>query len=135
MSQNNTVNRRIVLNSRPVGVPTAGNFRLEACDVPVPAPGQVLTRTLYLSLDPYMRGRMSDAPSYAAPLALGEVMVGGTVGRVAASQHPDYQAGDLVLGQPRSTRTTRPATWCSATAAGRIMPSPRAAISPGSIAG
>jgi len=98
MNQNHTVNRRIVLNSRPVGAPTAGNFRLEACNVPVPAPGQVLTRTLYLSLDPYMRGRMSDAPSYTAPLALGEVMVGGTVGIVAASQHPDYQAGDLVLG-------------------------------------
>jgi NADPH-dependent curcumin reductase CurA len=98
MNQNNTVNRRIVLNSRPVGAPTAENFRLEACDVPVPASGQVLTRTLYLSLDPYMRGRMSDAPSYTAPLALGEVMVGGTVGIVAASQHPDYQAGDLVLG-------------------------------------
>ncbi len=98
MNQNNTVNRRIVLNSRPVGAPTAENFRLEACDVPVPASGQVLTRTLYLSLDPYMRGRMSDAPSYTAPLALGEVMVGGTVGIVAASQHPDYQTGDLVLG-------------------------------------
>ncbi len=98
MNQNNPVNHRIVLASRPVGAPTAANFRLEECDVPVPSPGQVLTRTLYLSLDPYMRGRMSDAPSYAAPLALGEVMVGGTVGRVAVSQHPDYQAGDLVLG-------------------------------------
>jgi NADPH-dependent curcumin reductase CurA len=71
---------------------------LRSATFPFPRSGQVLTRTLYLSLDPYMRGRMSDAPSYAAPLALGEVMVGGTVGRVAASQHPDYQAGDLVFG-------------------------------------
>lgn len=98
MAQSNTVNRRIVLNSRPVGAPTAGNFRLVESDVPVPSAGQVLTRTLYLSLDPYMRGRMSDAPSYAAPVAVGEVMVGGTVGRVAVSQHPDYLAGDLVVG-------------------------------------
>jgi hypothetical protein len=118
--QNNPVNRRIVLNARPVGAPTVENFRLEECDVPIASPGQVLTRTLYLSLDPYMRGRMSDAPSYTAPLALGEVMVGGTVGIVAASQHPDYQ----------------PATWCAATAAGRTMPSAaRALTSPGSIPG
>jgi len=61
MSQVNTVNRRIVLNSRPVGAPTAENFRLEALAIPVPSAGQVLLRTLYLSLDPYMRGRMSDA--------------------------------------------------------------------------
>lgn len=98
MAQCNTVNRRIVLNSRPAGAPTAGNFRLEAGAVPVPSAGQVLMRTLYLSLDPYMRGRMSDAPSYAEPVAVGEVMVGGTVARVEASQHQDYQAGDLVVG-------------------------------------
>ena len=98
MPQNNSVNRRIVLNSRPVGAPTAENFRLEALVVPVPSAGQVLLRTLYLSLDPYMRGRMSDAPSYAAPVAIGEVMVGGTVSRVEASLHPDYQPGDMVLG-------------------------------------
>lgn len=98
MTQNNAFNRRIVLNSRPVGAPTAENFRLEELDVPVPSAGQVLMHTLYLSLDPYMRGRMSDAPSYATPVAIGEAMVGGTVARVEASRHPDYKAGDLVLG-------------------------------------
>ena len=95
----NTINRRIVLASRPVGAPTPDNFRLEESSLPAPAAGQLLLRTLYLSLDPYMRGRMSDAPSYAAPVALGEVMVGGTVSRVEASQHPDFKPGDLVLGQ------------------------------------
>lgn len=93
-----TLNRRIVLNSRPVGEPTLADFRLESAPVPEPAEGQILLRTLYLSLDPYMRGRMSDAPSYAAPVALGEVMVGGTVSRVETSLHPDFQPGDLVLG-------------------------------------
>jgi NADPH-dependent curcumin reductase CurA len=98
MPQSNTVNRRIILSSRPVGAPTAENFRLEEIVVPVPSAGQVLLRTLYLSLDPYMRGRMSDAPSYADPVAIGAVMVGGTVSCVEASRHPDYQPGDVVLG-------------------------------------
>jgi NADPH-dependent curcumin reductase CurA len=98
MPQSNTVNHRIILNSRPVGTPTAENFRLEEIVVPVPSAGQVLLRTLYLSLDPYMRGRMSDAPSYAAPVAIGAVMVGGTISRVEATRHPDYQPGDVVLG-------------------------------------
>lgn len=98
MSQSNNINRRIVLNSRPVGAPTTDNFRLKETAVPIPNAHQLLLRTLYLSLDPYMRGCMSDAPSYAAPIALGEVMVGGTVSRVEISLHPDYQSGDLVLG-------------------------------------
>ena len=98
MSQSTTVNRRIVLNARPVGAPTADDFRIESAPVPQPAPGQVLLRTLYLSLDPYMRGRMSDAPSYAPPLAIGDLMVGGTVSRVEVSRHPDFKVGDLVLG-------------------------------------
>jgi NADPH-dependent curcumin reductase CurA len=98
MAESKTVNRRIVLNSRPVGAPIADNFRLEEVPVPEPGSGQVLLRTLYLSLDPYMRGRMSDARSYAASVAIGEVMVGGTVSQVAVSRHPDYQSGDLVLG-------------------------------------
>jgi NADPH-dependent curcumin reductase CurA len=97
MSHNTLLNHRIVLHSRPVGAPTAENFHLEQVEIPVPSNGQVLLRTLYLSLDPYMRGRMSDAPSYAPPVAIGEVMVGGTVSRVEASKHPEYQAGDLVL--------------------------------------
>jgi NADPH-dependent curcumin reductase len=98
MPQSHTVNRRIVLNSRPVGAPSPKNFLLEELAVPVPSGKQVLLRTLYLSLDPYMRGRMSDAPSYAAPVAVGDVIVGGTVSRVDASQHSGYQPGDLVLG-------------------------------------
>ena len=93
------INHRIVLNSRPVGAPTLDNFRLEEAPIAAPATGEVLLRTLVLSLDPYMRGRMSDGPSYAAPVALGEVMVGSTISRVEASQHPDFKAGDLVLGQ------------------------------------
>jgi NADPH-dependent curcumin reductase CurA len=98
MSKENNVNREIVLNSRPIGAPTADNFHLEKHKIPVPSNGQVLLRTIYLSLDPYMRGRMSDAPSYAAPVPVGGVMVGGTVSRVETSLHPDYQPGDLVLG-------------------------------------
>ena len=98
MSQSKTINRKIVLNSRPVGAPTTENFRLEETEIPNPSSGQVLLRTLYLSLDPYMRACMSDAPSYATPLEIGNVMVGSTVSRVEISQHPDYQIGDLVLG-------------------------------------
>lgn len=98
MAQGQIANRRIVLNSRPVGAPVAENFRLEQLGVPALSSGQVLLRTVYLSLDPYMRGRMSDGPSYAPPVAVGDVMVGGTVSRVDASRHTDYQVGDMVLG-------------------------------------
>ena len=98
MSENQTVNRKIVLNSRPVGAPTTENFRLEEGVAPIPTDGEVLLRTLYLSLDPYMRGRMSNAPSYAPPVEVGAEMIGGTVSRVERSLHPDYQTGDLVLG-------------------------------------
>ncbi len=98
MSANPIMRRSIVLNSRPVGAPTPGNFRLRESPMPAPAEGEVLLRTLYLSLDPYMRGRMSDAKSYATPVALGDVMVGGTVSRVQVSRHPDFKEGDLVLG-------------------------------------
>ncbi|EXI80267.1 MAG: NADPH-dependent curcumin reductase [Candidatus Accumulibacter appositus] len=95
--QNDSRNRRIVLESRPVGAPRSDNFRLDEAPVPQAAEGQLLLRTLYLSLDPYMRGRMSEAPSYAAPVGIGEPMPGGTVARVEASRHADYRAGDLVL--------------------------------------
>lgn len=97
MSQSKIANRRIVLNSRPVGAPTANDFRLETGDVPTPGAGQVLLRTVWLSLDPYMRGRMSDAPSYAPPVQLGDVMVGGTISRVVASNLPAFREGDLVV--------------------------------------
>lgn len=98
MPQNQPVNRRIVLAARPRGLPVPADFLLETAPVPVPQEGQILLRTLYLSLDPYMRGRMREAPSYAPPLALGETMIGGTVSRVAASRHPAFREGDLVLG-------------------------------------
>ena len=91
-------NRRIVLASRPEGAPQASNFRLEQSPAPEPRDGQVLLRTLWLSLDPYMRGRMSAARSYAKPVEVGEPMVGGTVNEVVASKHPDFKPGDVVLG-------------------------------------
>lgn len=94
----NPVNRRIVLASRPVGAPVADNFRLEESTKPTPKQGEVLLRSVYLSLDPYMRGRMSDAKSYADPVELDEVMVGGTVCQVEASNHPDFEVGEWVLG-------------------------------------
>jgi hypothetical protein len=90
-------NRRIVLARRPQGLPVDADFRLETLPVPTPAPGQVLLRTLYLSLDPYMRGRMSEGPSYAPPVALNETMTGQTVSVVGASNHPHFKAGELVL--------------------------------------
>ncbi|EGQ8061052.1 NADP-dependent oxidoreductase [Vibrio parahaemolyticus] len=93
----NATNRRIVLASRPHGAPTTKNFLLEEVAKPVPQAGEMLLRTVYLSLDPYMRGRMSDAESYAEPVALDDVMIGGTVCQVETSNHPDYEAGEWVL--------------------------------------
>jgi NADPH-dependent curcumin reductase CurA len=90
-------NRRIVLASRPVGAPTEANFRLETEKVPEPGEGQMLLRTMYLSLDPYMRGRMSDAPSYAPPVAVGGLMVGATVSRVEVSNLAGFAVGDYLL--------------------------------------
>lgn len=90
-------NRRIVLASRPVGAPTQDNFRLENATVPSIQDGEVLLRSIYLSLDPYMRGRMNDAKSYAEPVAIDDVMVGATVCQVEQSQHVDYQVGEWVL--------------------------------------
>ena len=97
MTQNSTINRKITLHSRPVGAPVPDNFRLVESAIPVPTEGQVLLRNLFLSLDPYMRGRMSDAKSYAAPVEIGAVMLGATVSQVEASHHPDFKAGELVL--------------------------------------
>ncbi|HEY6558809.1 MAG TPA: NADP-dependent oxidoreductase [Polyangiaceae bacterium] len=93
-----TTNRRWGLASRPLDEPSAENFRLESGAVPEPADGQMLVQNLYLSIDPYMRGRMSDRASYARPLEIGELMIGGTVGRVIASKSPDYQVSDLLVG-------------------------------------
>ncbi|SNY58893.1 NADP-dependent oxidoreductase [Enterobacter sp. CC120223-11] len=98
MSQHASRHRRWVLASRPHGEPVLQNFRLEEGDVPEPGHGQLLLRTVYLSLDPYMRGRMSDAPSYSPPVEIGATMVGGTVSRVVKSNHADFKPGDWVLG-------------------------------------
>ena len=92
------INQQIVLASRPSGEPDQDNFRLVSTDVPALADGQVLVRHHYLSLDPYMRGRMNDGKSYAAPQALGAVMIGGTVGEVVESRSPMFAAGDKVVG-------------------------------------
>ena len=94
----NLSNRRIVLASRPSTAASAANFRLESLPVPEPGAGQVLVRHHYLSLDPYMRGRMSESKSYAAPQPLGEVMIGGTAGEVVASRNPLFAVGDRVVG-------------------------------------
>ncbi|MFZ3407033.1 NADP-dependent oxidoreductase [Vibrio chagasii] len=90
-------NRRIVLASRPVGAPTQDNFRLETVAAPKINDGEMLLRSVYLSLDPYMRGRMSDAKSYADPVAIDEVMVGATVCQVEASNNSNYEVGEWVL--------------------------------------
>ncbi len=97
MTQTNTVNRQLQLASRPIGAPTAANFNLATHPVPTAGAGQVLLRTVYLSLDPYMRGRMSDAPSYAASVDVGATMVGATVCRVQTSQLDGFAEGEWVL--------------------------------------
>jgi NADPH-dependent curcumin reductase CurA len=93
------MNRRFVLIHRPVGPPTPADFELTTVAVPQPGDGEVVRRTIYLSLDPYMRGRMSDAPSYAKAAEIGQVMVGATVSAVVASRHPGFRDGDVVLTQ------------------------------------
>jgi len=92
-------NRRVVLASRPQGVVSEDNFRIESAPLPKCGDGQVLVRNLWLSLDPYMRGRMSDAKSYAKGVDIGEVMVGQTVGEVVESRHPGFRPGEKVLTQ------------------------------------
>ncbi len=89
--------KQIVLASRPKGPPTAENFRLETVPMPAVPTGGLLLRVLYLSLDPYMRGRMDDAKSYAKPVGIGEVMTGESVCEVIASDRPGYAVGDIVL--------------------------------------
>jgi NADPH-dependent curcumin reductase CurA len=99
MTQELILNQRIVLASRPAGAPTPENFRLEREALPDLQEGQVQLRTLYLSLDPYMRGRMSDAPSYADPVEIDAVMEGGAVSIVEQSRNPAFKVGDRVVGQ------------------------------------
>ena len=90
------MNRQITLAARPVGYPKESDFNLVEAPIPVPEDGQVLVKTLYLSVDPYMRGRMNQARSYAANVEFNEVMVGGVVAEVVESKHADFQAGDIV---------------------------------------
>ena len=95
---NIATNRRIVLAERPDGRPNPQNFRLETVETPAPGPGEIVTRTIWLSLAPYMFWRMREEKSYAPPVGIGDVMVGGTVGEVVRSNHPDFKPGDLALG-------------------------------------
>jgi NADPH-dependent curcumin reductase CurA len=92
-----TAGKRVLLAARPVGEPKESDFRIESMPVPTAGAGEMLLRTLWLSLDPYMRGRMSDAPSYATPVASGQVMEGRTVSEVVSSNLDGFAAGDIVL--------------------------------------
>ena len=92
------INRRIVLAERPAAYPEPKHFRLEEVPIPQPSEGEALVETIWLSLDPYMRGRMREGPSYAAAVQIGEVMTGGVVGRVVESRTPDLAVGDIVDG-------------------------------------
>ena len=92
------INRQVVLASRPSGKPQANNFTIAEAPIPTPEDGQVLSKTIYLSLDPYMRGRMNAGKSYADPVEIDEVMSGGTVGQVIESKNSGFSAGDFVFG-------------------------------------
>ena len=90
--------RRVILKSRPVGAPKPSDFEIVEQPLPAPKDGEMLCRTIYLSLDPYMRGRISGVKSYAKGVDPGELMVGGTVGEVMESKHPSFKPGDFVQG-------------------------------------
>lgn len=92
------MNRQVLLDSRPAGWVEEANFRIREVPVPEPADGQVLVKVRWLSIDPYMRGRMNEGKSYAKRVELGEVMVGGTLGEIVASRHPKFAVGDRVVG-------------------------------------
>ena len=91
-------NRRVLLNSRPQGEPTDANFAIDEASIPEPKDGEYLSRTIWLSLDPYMRGRMNDGPSYVGPVAIDAVMCGEVAGEVLESRHPRFEVGDRVAG-------------------------------------
>ncbi|HZH89216.1 MAG TPA: NADP-dependent oxidoreductase [Pyrinomonadaceae bacterium] len=92
------MNRKIILAGRPTGMPSEDNFRIVDAEMPRPAEGEVLLKTLYLSVDPYMRGRMNEGKSYVAPFELNEVITGGVVGEVVESRSGNFQPGDIVAG-------------------------------------
>ncbi len=91
-----TTSREVRLKSRPEGLPTAANFEVAAVDLPAPGPGEVQVRNHFMSVDPYMRGRMYDRPSYVPPFQIGEALQGGAVGEVVASNDPAFAVGDAV---------------------------------------
>ena len=93
------INMQVLLASRPTGWVQESNFNIVETPVPKPGPGEVLVKNHWLSLDPYMRGRMNDVKSYTPPVQIGEVMVGGTVGEVLESNHPKFKPGDFVVGR------------------------------------
>lgn len=93
-----TLNKQITLAARPVGFPKDSDFKLVESPIPTPKDGEFLVRVIYMSVDPYMRGRMNDAASYAAPVQLGEVMGGGAVGKVISSNNPSFREGEIVEG-------------------------------------
>jgi NADPH-dependent curcumin reductase CurA len=93
-----TLNRQITLAARPSGFPKDSDFKLVESPIPAPKDGEFLVRVIYMSVDPYMRGRMNDAKSYAAPVQLGEVMGGGAVGKVTSSNNPNFREGEIVQG-------------------------------------
>lgn len=92
-----TISKEIRLKSRPIGMPTAVNFELAQVELPVPSEGQLLVKNSYMSVDPYMRGRMNDTKSYTPPFQLGEALTGGAIGQVVQSAHPEYKVGEHVL--------------------------------------
>ena len=94
----NLKSREIHLKSRPNGAPTAANFELVETPVPTPGSGQFLVRNVWMSVDPYMRGRMMDRKSYVPPFAVGAPLDGGSVGQVVDSKHDGFKAGDYVCG-------------------------------------
>jgi NADPH-dependent curcumin reductase CurA len=95
---NTAMRRSVVLKRRPRGEPTTSDFEMREDTIPTPGPGEVVTRTIWLSIDPYMRGRLREEQTYAVAIQIGEVMTGETVGEVIASNHPDFAAGEIVVG-------------------------------------
>ncbi len=92
------LNKQVLLAARPKGAPRESDFRIIETELREPEEGELLVKNLFLSLDPYMRGRMNEGKSYAAPAELDHVMIGGTVAEVVASRHPKFRVGDVVVG-------------------------------------
>jgi NADPH-dependent curcumin reductase CurA len=98
MTNNESIRRSVVLKRRPTGEPAPRDFEIREDAIPDPGPGEVVTRTIFLSIDPYMRGRLREQQTYAVAIQIGEVMTGETIGEVIASNHPDFKPGDIAVG-------------------------------------